>query len=257
MKVLLLALLASIFIQNSNASVWEVENQWDSSWDEKYQAWVKSDAIHRKMFKQRGTIFYNFPTDCADFLYVIRLVFAYNNKLPYVLTAPSSYDLEEGGILSQASTKWDGIQDQTKRVKAFMHYVSQEKGTNSLIRDTFPLAVKRITSGDVYVTRWKFIFIGESNHSYIVKEIARDGNGLFYASDAPREVRKLQKTKKYPDFVFKSKPWGYRRWRNPEYILTPEAEIPASEGLSYEQYDILSQFGADKALLEIRRRMRR
>lgn len=257
MKTLLLVMLASFFIHAADASVWEVENNWDSSWDAKYREWVKSDAIHRKLFKTRGTIFYKFPTDCADMLYVIRLVFAFDNKLPFVLTAPSKYSLEEGKILSQASTKWDGIQDQTKRVKAFMHYVSQEKGTNSLVKDTFSVAVKEITSGDVYVTRWKMIFLGSSNHSYIIKEIARDGNGLFYASDAPRKVRKLTKTKKYPDFVFKRKPWGYRRWRKPEHINIPEETIPVVEGFSYEQYDILKQVGADRALLEIRRRMKR
>lgn len=256
-KTLYIVFLATLFIQQVDASVWEVENKWDKSWEDKYQAWVKSDAIHRKLFTKRGTIFYNFPTDCADMLYVVRLVFAFENKLPFVLTAPSDYSLEEGNILSQASTKWDSIENQQLRVKAFMHYVSQEKGTNSLVKDTFPLAVKAITSGDVYVTRWKMIFLGTHNHSYIIKEIARDGNGLFYASDAPRKVRKLDRTKKYPDFVYKSKPWGYRRWRKPEYIHTPEELIPIEEGFSYEQYDILRQVGADKALLEIRRRMKR
>ncbi len=256
MRTLLIVFLTLLWVKPSFSSVWEVENQWNKDWDLKYREWVKSDAIHRKMFTKRGTIFYKFPTDCADLIYVIRLVFAYNNKLPYVLTAPSDYK-EEGGILSQASSKWDNIQDQTKRVKAFMHYVSQEKGTNSLVKDSFPLAVKEITSGDFYVTRWKLIFFGTNNHSYIIKEIARDGNGLFYASDAPREVRKLAKTKKYPDFVYKSKPWGYRRWRKPEHILMSERDIPTEEGLSYEQYDILKKVGADRALLEIRRRMKR
>lgn len=256
MKLFIIA-LASIFIVSTGlkAEVWTVENNWDGHWDQKYQEWVKSDAIHQKLFKKKGTLFYNFPTDCADFLYVLRLVFAYNNKLPFVLTAPSTYNLEDG-ILSQATGMFDHIESEELRVKALMQYVSQEKGTDSLILDTFPLAVKAITSGDVYVTTWKMLWLG-GNHSYIIKEIARDGNGLFYASDAPREVRKLQKTKKYPDFVFKSSPWGYRRFRNPEYIHTPETEIPAELGFSYEQYDLLKRYGADKVLLEIRKRMRR
>jgi hypothetical protein len=255
-RVILLVLLSTLFVFDAKAAVWEVENQWTPEYDKKYRDWIKSDKVHRKLFTKRGTIFYNFPTDCADMIYVLRLVFAYENKLPFVLTAPSDYT-EEGPVLSQATTKFDHIESEKGKVKAFMHYVSQEKGTNSMIKDTFPVAVKEITSGDMYVTQWSFIFMGTNNHSYIIKEIARDGNGLFYASDAPRKVWKLQKTKKYPDFVFKSKPWGYRRWRKPEHILTPEKEIPASEGLSYEQYDLLYRYGADKVLLEIRKRMRR
>lgn len=256
MQKLLIVLLSLIWLKPSFSSVWEVENQWDNSWDQAYREWVKSDKVHRKLFTKKGTVFYNFPTDCADFLYVLRMVFAYQNKLPFVITAPSDYN-DENGILSQASHKWDHIEDQKKRLKAFMHYVSQEKGTNSLVKDTFPLAVKEITSGDVYVTRWKLIFFGTNNHSYLIKEIGGDGNGLFYASDAPRDVRKLAKTKKYPDFVYKSKPWGYRRWRRPEHILIPEGDIPLELGLSYEQYDILDEVGADRALLEIRRRMKK
>lgn len=255
MKVLLLALLASLFSFQAESAIWVAENQWDNQWDKKWQAWVKSDALHRKIFKKRGTILHDFPTDCADALYVLRIYFAYKNKLPFIVNAPSDYT-EEGDLLTNNSTMYDHVSKPDNRVRAFMHYVSQEKGTNSLTQDTYPLKIGLITSGDMYMTRWRF-FGSRSNHSYIIKEVADDGNALFYWSDAPRKVRKLKRTKKYPDFVFYGKPWGYRRWKKPEHFGISEAQIPVEDGLSYEQYVLLKKYGPDKVLLEIRKGMRK
>jgi len=126
----------------------------------------------------------------------------------------------------------------------------------NLVKDTYPLAVKSISSGDIYVTKWSLL--GESfRHSYIVKRIdPKTGNGLFYWSDAPAKVRRLNVTKKYPDFVFSSSPWGYRRWKTPQQFEIREEYLPESSGYSMEQYDLLHRYGKNRVLLEIRKRMR-
>lgn len=254
--ILLLFLLSS---SHTFASVWEASNSWSEQWQSTYQQWIGSSALYRNIFRDNpDPILRKLPTDCADALYALRIYFSYKNRLPFKMHSPDEYQQRTGEeFLSNEVEMFDDIEQEGRRVRAFIRYVLRESGTLNLVKDTFPLAIKAITSGDIYVTEWSLL--GESfRHSYVIKSIdPHSGNGLFYWSDAPAKVRKLGVTKKYPDFVFDGRPWGYRRWKTPQQLEISEDMIPFASGYSLEQYDLLHRYGKNRVLLEIRKRMRK
>ena len=67
------------------ADVWRAENQWDSNWERRYQQWVKTQWTDDIFMNPAKPIYYKFENDCADASYAMRLIFAYEHKLPFVV----------------------------------------------------------------------------------------------------------------------------------------------------------------------------
>lgn len=252
-SILALSLFLSCFSNYVSASVWDENNSWNSIWEKRFSTWLKSSEVDRNVFlnsSNTSSILRNTSTDCADALYALRIAFSYKHKLPFVMNAPSSYS-SENGLLTNKATMFDHLRSEERKVRALIQYVSDMAGTLNLIKDTYPLEIREISAGDMYVTSWSFL--GVSNrHAYFIKDRDRRGNLLLYYSDEPRRVRSLKVTKGIPDFVFDSKPWGYRRWRTPDVIRTPESKIPSYYPVSFEQYDLLAKYGKNRVLLAIR-----
>ena len=64
-------------LQTAQASVWKEQNQWDSSWEEKYSNWIQT-SFNEDIFtagKYKGI-----PTDCADAVYAARAIFSFENR---------------------------------------------------------------------------------------------------------------------------------------------------------------------------------
>jgi hypothetical protein len=189
-------------------------------------------------------------TDCADALYAIRIQFAYEHGLPFIINAPDILR-NKMRLFGSNTSMFDNIKNEKKRVRAFINFVMEESGTNNLFKDSYPVKIKEINSGIIYVVEWSFF--GKTNrHSYIIKGFDADNELLYYASDAPRKIRKLQIDTKYPRFSYSSSPFGFRRWKHPEHLLIAEKDIPDSEGYSNEQYVLLNRVGKKQILKEIR-----
>lgn len=256
MKKALLIGLMCLFTLNVRAAVWEANQKWSEYWEVQYAQWVGHD-VSKNIFVDGKTLLSGLPTDCADSLYAIRILFAYENNLPFVMSAP---DYFKGKIkfFGNDTTMFDHIKDERQRVRAFITFIAQEAGTRNLQKDTFPVGINYINSGTLYLVQWKKITTGEMiQHSYFVKGATRDIDLIYYASDAPVAVRTLNVTVGFPKYTFSGDPYGYRAWKHPEHLTMPENLIPRNLGYSTEQYSIINKYGPKAGVLEINRRIKK
>lgn len=249
---LIILLFFSMSTSIVKAEVWHSSQTWNSYWENEYQSWVNKN-LTTDIFTRDDGLLSGISTDCADVLYSIRIQFAYEHSLPFVINAPEVLSAKMKTFGSDTSM-FDGIKNERARVRAFINFVNDEAGTETIFRDTFPVKIKEINSGILYIVEWS-LFGKPEHHSYIIKGFNLDHELLYYAGDAPRKVRKLQIDTKYPRFSFSEAPFGFRRWRHPEQLLIPEKEIPEADGYSVEQYKLLEKFGKRGILKEIRRQL--
>ena len=245
-----LSFIFSMFHSSAQAVVWETKNNWNPQWEKKYEFWILKN-LTQDIFTRKGGILHGISTDCADALYAIRISFSYENQLPFVINAPDVIK-DKMKFLSNETNMFDQIKNERERVRSFIEYVSAEVGTENLERDTFPLAIKKIGPGSLYYVKWSF-WGKTSHHSYIIKGFDENNELLYYASDAPPKVRKLQIDSPYPRFSFDSAPYGFRRWKWPNELLMNSDSIPAERGFSNEQYKLAEKFEKKKILKEIRK----
>ena len=216
----------------SMAMVWKSENSWDDLWEKRYQHWVKNNWTEEFFMDEKKPIYYKFSHDCADAVYAMRLVFAYEYKLPFVINNPS----KRGKTISNGITQWDKLPEE-KRVRRFMDYVANMTSTRSLENDTFPIALDDIKPGDVYVA--------PDVHSYQVVDITDAGIAEVMSSTTPQAPRFLDRIPSFPFYVpedIKGKSDGYRRFIQPQNIRKPIIKQP---GYNEEQFEIAKSVNYD------------
>lgn len=255
-RALVLSLSLFLIGFTAHAEVWQANQKWDADWEHEYERWV-SNNLNTEIFRDGRTLLSGLPTDCADALYAIRVLFAYQNSLPFVINAPDVLQ-SKMKTFSNDTSMFDSITDEKKRVRAFINYLGDEVGARNLQKDTFPVAISEINSGIIYIVEWRLFGMGKMNqHSYILKGFDSDNELIYYYSDAPRKVRKLEVNVKYPRFSFDYAPYGFRRWKHPEHLLIAEKDIPAEAGYSREQYVLVNKVGKKQILSAIRARLRK
>lgn len=121
---------------NAQAAVWEPQNSWSPVWEKSYQEWVKTQWT-KDFFTKPGP-YQNMVLDCADAVYAMRYIFAANNSLPYAINDPSG----GRGTISQSATRFDKLAPEKRKV-AFLKYINGIVSTQSLVRDSYPLATNR------------------------------------------------------------------------------------------------------------------
>jgi hypothetical protein len=209
----------------SMAMVWKAENTWDDVWEKRYQHWVKNNWTEEFFMDEKKPIYYKFSHDCADAVYAMRLVFAYEYKLPFVVNNPG----KRGKTISNGITRWDKYPE-AKRVRKFMDYVADMTSTRSLAYDTFPIALDDIKPGDVYVA--------PDVHSYQIVNITDAGIAEVMSSTTPKAPRFLDRIPSFPFYVpedIKRKGDGYRRFIQPQNI---RKSIKKQPGYNDEQFKI-------------------
>lgn len=250
-RLLIFIFVICSFASSVKAEVWQANQTWNEYWENEYERWVEKN-LTTQIFKDGKTLLSGLPTDCADAIYAIRILFAYEHSLPFVINAPSVLS-SQMKTFGNGTSMFDSIPDEKRRVRAFINYIGDEVGARNLQKDTFPVKIKEINSGTIYIVEWQLLGMGKYNqHSYIIKGFDPDHELIYYYSDAPRKVRTLEVNVKYPRFEFAYAPYGYRRWKHPEHLLIPEKEIPSEAGYSREQYDLLARVGKKQILKEIR-----
>jgi len=214
-----------LLFSSSQAMVWKSVNTWDNTWEKRYQHWVKNNWTEEFFMNEKKPIYYKYSHDCADAVYAMRLVFAYEYKLPFVVHNAS----RPGKTISNGMTRWDKY-SKAKRVRKFMDYIADMTSTKTLARDTYPIALDDIKPGDLYAAPGK--------HSYQIVNITINGVAEVMSSTTPKAPRFLDRIPSFPFYVpedIKRKSDGYRRFIQPQNIRVPLKKQP---GYSEEQYNI-------------------
>ncbi len=156
-----------------SADVWKTgNNYWNDNWELKYQDWVskqwKPDFFMSKLRPQYERI----PHDCADAIYLMRAVFAYENKLPFKI----HYLNKKNKYISNTMKNWDKL-PADQRFRAFALFMNDRVGTRSLPHDSFPIELAQIKAGDLYVE--------PGTHSYAMTGITDTGVTAIMSSTTP------------------------------------------------------------------------
>ncbi len=253
MKKIIAILAVSMLAQFAHSAVWVDENQWDASWENKYHEWLKVTA-NTKMFanekKANGepNPYYGIRVDCADLVYSFRIIFSFENKLPFAMNNPV------GGSKSPAITnqvaRYDKVSQGVPRLKTFLTWIYDLVSTHGLPRDTYSVGFKDVGPGTMIVTTKK------NHHSWTITNISKTGNPtLFFNSTNARTAGfDVQSRQSWPNPFWVFEPEvdeadptkniniylpgsyaGFRYWRPVEFLKTNENEVP---GYSEEQHTV-------------------
>ena len=239
--MLKIILLLSVFVSTSYAQVWPSQNTWNDQWEQNYADWVKNNWTanffsRRTLPDGRANIYYGLTKDCADTVYSMRVIYSFENKLPFAMNDPT------GGsrVISNEMTRFNRTTNQQTRIRQFLDYLDSVVSTRSLPYDTYPVAVNRKT-----VHAGGLMMATEVNHhSWTIKEVLPIGvPWLIYNSRvgaASGYDLKERQSWPNPGWVFEGNQTpagnaGFRYWKPVQLIRQPAWQIP---GYSEEQYRV-------------------
>ncbi len=207
MKKIFVITLITLFTNLVFAAVWVDENQWSADWEQKYSDWVKTNS-GSKMFSQEkmangeANPYYGIRVDCADLVYSLRILFSYENKLPFAMTNPVA---PNGALITNQIKRYDRTAEGMPRLKIFLTWLYDLVSTHGLPRDTFSIAFKNVKPGAIILTSHK------NHHSWTIKNISKTGNPtLIFNSTVGRES----------GFDVQER----QSWPNPFWIFEPEVD---------------------------------
>jgi hypothetical protein len=237
MKAIALALITLLTI-SSQAAVWPTVHQWSPEMEQRYTEWVRQNwniNIFANPTQRNGqkNPYYGLRVDCADTVYSMRIIFSYENGLPFVVNDPSS----SGKTLSSEMSRWDS-QDQTSRIRNFLNYMYDNLSTHTLPNDTYPVAItpEAVHAGGLMMT------VALNHHSWSLQDVTAIGvpHLIFNSVIGSGTSVVLQERTSWPnpDWVFEGNQTpagnaGFRYWKPIQYLTTPNWQVP---GYSEEQY---------------------
>lgn len=229
------------FTLSAFAGVWENQSSWSQQKESEFQDWVLT-RWNKNFFAVKtdsdGTPnpYYGILNDCADTVYTMRLIFAFENKLPFEINDPTGGRLH----ISNSMSRWNNEPNEYKRLRKFITYIHDVVSTLSLPNDSYPVAIsaETIVPGSILMTGKK------NHHSWTVKQMLSIGvphlifNSVVRSKSSP--VLQERKTWPNPFWVFEGmgsdmSRAGFRYWKPVEYLDTPGIRIPEA---SLEQFRI-------------------
>ncbi|MGZ3806145.1 MAG: hypothetical protein ACXVB4_18165 [Pseudobdellovibrionaceae bacterium] len=236
-----LLMVLAFWTSQARAEVWTAVNTWNEQWETSYAQWVEknwtADFFSRESLPNgESNPYYGIRADCADTVYSMRLIYSFENKLPFAFQDPTA----QGQLISHTMKRWDKYPDEYTRLKKFLTYIFDIVSTHSLPNDTFPVPVSRqwIHSGGVIRTT------DINHHSWTIQEIQAIGvpHLIFNSTVGRQSGFGLQERISWPNpkWVFEgdfsaASNAGFRYWRPLEFINRPVWETP---GYSEEQFSI-------------------
>lgn len=256
----------------SLAAIWETKHQWNGQWEARYSEWVEREYV--PTFFTQGK-YADIPHDCADSAYFARLVFAYENKLPFVIKDPR-YPIRDKLIaanremfnqnagkspyatikemISNEFTYYDDLPPE-ERFSRFLRFVGDVVGTNSLMEDTYPVRLTQqwfrpgvVAALPRLESNMSATFFQEgangaetpesAGHAQVVTKVDQDGVIHYLKSTVPAKVQEFKHTT-LNSFVPGPKGGSFRYWKQPQHYAMSEASLP---GYGTEQFELKGVF---------------
>lgn len=233
-------ILLFFFYIIARADVWSATNSWSPSWEDRYSEWVRdhwtNDVFARTaMPNGQKNPYYGMRPDCADTVYSMRAIFAYENRLPFVINDPTGGAVK----ISNDMGRFDRL-SQDERFRSFLRFLYGTVSTRSLPADTFSVPISRryVRPGALMRT------VQKSHHSWTVKDVLPVGvPWLIFASTASSQTTlTLYQRQSWPNpsWVFDgdqspASRAGFRNFRPIEFLDEPEWKVP---GYNEEQFRV-------------------
>jgi hypothetical protein len=236
---LLLALAAGAFgalgAAPASAAVWAVTAQWDDDAERRYSEWVERSFVPTLFYQDSP--YAEFATDCADAAYAMRMIFAFENGLPFMIADPE----RPGRTLSQATSRFDHLRPGLPRFRGFLEWMAAHTSTATLADDTYAISIDReqIRPGVVFLA-WR-------RHVVQVVEVRPTGLIRYLESTTPRTIRVMTSIVGFPHQVpadpkARRHGDGFRRFKWPEHYGRADAGLP---GFGTEQFERAEALGRE------------
>ena len=230
-KVVLAASVAMTLSTVSHAAVWETTRQWDDAAEQEFGIWIRN--LKMDIFKNPSSPYHDIATDCAHAAYTLRIIFASEHGLPIKLESTPDVDL------SNDNPQFDSQPTQIAKVRRFIGLMKMHKNTDTLVDDTYPIAINRKTvhSGALFLNPanpGKDVPLSyRAGHVYYIQDVYDNGMVKYMSSTVPEAVRDLE-----PRYGITFAPFGtdggYRAWKRPNTTVQP--------GESLEQFKFAHWF---------------
>lgn len=232
MKKLGLYLFLTILLQSlaASADLWTVTQQWSPEMETKYQEWVKTtakvDMFSREFLDAKKTIknpYFGMTTDCADTVYALRVLFSFENGLPWAIKNPAN----PKSIIAQSMKRFDNHPEGVPRLRAFFNMLFDIVSTTSLQHDTYPVSLSKIGPGVIILTA------KINHHSWTIAGIDAKGNPrLVYNSVVGKASgSQLQQRSSWPNPFWVFQP--DEKLTDPKNLLSPKIKVPVYVPDSY------------------------
>lgn len=211
----------------TQAAVWSNKNQWNDQWESRFGAWVSKSFSGDIFLKGK---YAGLKHDCADAVYFARLIFAYENALPFVMQDPSS----PGRLISNDTTAFDH-QPQGQRLRSFMNFIGNQASSNTMMQDTYPVRLDRqwFRPGVVAALPRHYKSGAEQpGHDQIVTRVDNTGVVHYLKSTVPAKVQRLEYTT-LSSFIPSSGGGSFRYWKQPQHYGKSDSSLP---GYGTDQY---------------------
>lgn len=238
---------------SAQAAIWDAQAEWSDAHETAYAQWVRESFDKDFFHKPEVKTTFGLALDCSDAIYAMRIIYAYENKLPFAINDPTG----KRRTLTNEMTRWDGYREtlreelddgswrsykgpeftETDKLRAFIEYVSDVTSTLNLVQDTYPVALEDIAPGDM--------FLLPRNHAYIVKDIDETGAMTTLSHSSPRAWRVMAEINDFPAEapVDSRKRDGYRRFKPISMLKKNAMDVP---GASDEQWTIAAKLDGDR-----------
>lgn len=221
----------------SEAAVWPTTQKWSKAMDDQYQYWLANHTSEDMFATQRrpdGSInpYYGIRLDCADTVYALRAIFAYENGLPFEFNNPAGKNLP---LINNEINKFDKYSDSNERFRQFVRWVNGVVSTRSMEFDTYSIPYRMIRAGTI-------ILVSKVNHhSWTIKKVTRTGQPIliFNSTNGASAGYEVQERRSWPNpsWVFQPEAngknvyyagsyAGFRDWKPIGMMKTPESAVP-------------------------------
>lgn len=233
MKKLGLYLFLTILLQamTASADLWTVTQQWTPELEVKYSEWVKANArvdmFSREFLDTKKTIknpYFGMTADCADTVYALRVIFSFENGLPWAIKNPAN---PTKSIIAQSMKRFDNYPEGHPRLRAFFNMLFDIVSTTSLQHDTYPVSINNIRPGVIILTA------KINHHSWTIAGVDAKGNPrLVYNSVVGKASgSKLQQRSSWPNPFWVFQP--DEKLTNPTDPLSAKIKVPTYVNDSY------------------------
>ncbi len=221
------------------SQVWENRNEWNEEMERNFAYWIQHHS-DQDLFTSPTSPYFGIKTDCADLALSLRIIFASQHQLPFFIGTQQRFN--------NLTTDLNHLLP-SKRLLAFIDRINLNIGSADLAKSlSYPIAPQDISPGDLYIYTDQ-----GAHHTYVVKELRENGNLLLLYSTVPRKTRKIELRVGMPAVAFTSSPYGFRRFRFPQYFYLADQSLPHWKAELSLQYDMLAQLGPEETMKEIRR----
>lgn len=217
----LVLLLASLSLE---AAVWTNQHQWSDQWEQRFSDWVAKDFRADLFTKGK---YAGIKHDCADAVYYARLIFAYENGLPFTAL---------GGKLSNSTNQFDQYPAK-QRLRRFIDHVGNSVSSVTIMQDTYPIELSRkwFRPGVVAaLPRRVKNGTEQPGHDQIVTQVERTGVVHYLKSTVPAKVHKMEHTTLI-GFVPERSGGSFRWWKQPQHYRQRDSSLP---GYGTGQYSL-------------------